>query len=143
MKGLVNGKKGFLLSYREVTDKLSIPKEYFLNDLSYYGEEVIIKLIKKDSFSMDDGGAINIDPAKEQERRVFIKKEELERKLGITVKNPNFIMCFWDRGRLTWRYSMDHLFAAREMLGKENFFWITNKDLWDDHHRIEFMEMDW
>lgn len=143
MKGLANGKKGFLLLYREVMDKLSISDEYFLNDLEYYGEEVILRLIKKDNFATGNDGTLDIRSVEHQERYTFIKKEELEKKLGITIKNPLFVMCFWDRNKLRWSHAMDSLLAAREMLGKENLVWIREGNPEEDYHHIEFVEMEW
>ncbi len=142
MKGLSNGKKGFLISYKEVVEKLNIPLEYFLGDLNRCGEDVVLQLIKKEMFSMHNG-VVDFDSAKKQERYIFLKIEDLEKKLGITMENPLFITCFKEGKELRWSGVMDQLLLAREMLGKENFLWIGQGNPLEDYHHCEFVETEW
>ena len=146
MKGLLDGKKGFLLSVKEVADILTLPPEYFLGDLNCIGEEIIVKLVKREGFASRTGEMVDFDQTKMQERYIFLKKNDFERKLSIKLKRFSFLFCFKEGNELLYSEAREQLFFAMEMLGKENFIWIGLENFFDplgDDSVSEFIEVEW
>ena len=143
MKSISARKKCFLFPYREMINRLNIPHEYFLVDLKHCGGDVVLQLVKVAGFASNHGEIVDFNLKKEQKKYIFLKIEEFERKLNITLKNPRFFFCFKEKEGLMWRGEIDLIFFAREMLGKEMFVLIEQENLVADYHHVEFVKADW
>lgn len=144
MKGIMGGEKGFLLPYKEVAEKLKIQEDYSLSDLDCWKEEVILKLLRKKGFVSLCEGAVDFDYTKQQKRRIFLKREDLEKRLGISLNHFSAIstfLCCKDGARL--RRVNEYVFLARELLGKENFIWIGAVPFLENLDSEEFIETEW
>lgn len=148
MKGLLDGKKGYLLPYKEVVQKLNIPNEYFLREIEYFGEEVLLQLERIEDYASRVGEEIDFCLAKSQRKFFFLKTEEFEKKLGINLERLSFLFCFNTEKGLNWRGMGDEFFIARELLGRENLVWIgegspLDEDMLELEALSEFIETDW
>ncbi len=148
MKGLLNGKKGYLLPYKEVIQKLNIPEGYFLGEVEYFGEEVMLQLARIKDYASRAGEEIDFYYEKQQDKFFFLKKEEFEKKLGINLERVSFLFCFDTEEGLRWAGVGEEFFIARELLGRENLVWIgegspLDEDMLELEELSEFIETDW
>ncbi len=145
---MLDGEKGYILPYKEVAEKLNLPGGYFLSEIKYFGEEVLLQLIKIEGYASRVGEEIDFCLAKSQLKFFFLKKEEFEKRLGISLKRVSFLFCFNTETGLNWKGIGDEFLIARELLGRENLVWIgegspLEKDMLELEELSEFIETDW